>query len=354
MKEITPRDWADWPTWDQLFGLSRKADGLFHYAATALQWIEAQIGKENESCRPWVFDKLTQMGGLDQLEGLYKLILTSFEDIDPPAQHALRVRRGERLCGFQHVIGTILVLHKPLTIRQIIALSADIQKNKFDVKHFLQQFRSVLIPGMTASFEEATPQMHKSFREYIMNAAPLEFRILAGDAHFVTARSCLEVIVKAESQSNIIWEYSVQHWHRHLRQAVEEGATCEDERMWNLFGWMVEKAVVDGWSGNLMDVFVDVAAAGWGLLKRDTNKHRMERISSILTKAKVRGRPTLNGTMCTSLCHLCWSRLLCLTFLPSVPFITTNFFSLKPYQSIWDHGLLQTWDHHQSPSLPVA
>ncbi|KAJ7465613.1 hypothetical protein FB451DRAFT_1041444 [Mycena latifolia] len=344
MKEITPRDWADWPTRDQLVGLSRKADGLFHYAATALQWIEAQIDKENESCLPWVFDKLTQMGGLDQLEGLYKLILTSFEDSDPPAQHALRVRRGERLCGFQHVIGTILVLHKPLTIRQIIALLADIQKNKFDVKHFLQQFRSVLIPGMTASFEEATPQMHKSFRDYMMNAAPPEFRILAGEAHFVTARSCLEVIVRAGSrQSNIVWEYSGQHWHRHLRRAVEEGATCDDERMWNLCGRMVEKAVVDVWAENLMDVFVNVAAAGWGLLKRDTDKHsmkiRMKIISSILTKAKS---------------DLFLSSVVIQIVRPSVPFITINFFCLKPYQSIWVHGLLQTWDHHQSPSPPVA
>ncbi|KAJ7314161.1 hypothetical protein DFH08DRAFT_716982, partial [Mycena albidolilacea] len=39
MKEITPRNWDDWPTRKQLEQLSGKANGLFHYAATALQWI---------------------------------------------------------------------------------------------------------------------------------------------------------------------------------------------------------------------------------------------------------------------------------------------------------------------------
>ncbi|KAJ7867883.1 hypothetical protein B0H14DRAFT_3587327 [Mycena olivaceomarginata] len=209
--------------------------------------------------------------GIGQLEELYRLILTSFEDIDHPAQNTLlRVLHEDRLCGFRHVIGTILVLREPLTIRQIIALLADIPVAKLDVEHFLQQFRSVLIPGMTASFEEATPQMHKSFRDYIMNAAPTGFCISTGHAHFVMARSCLEVIVAAGSQSDVDWMYSVQHWHLHLQQAVKEGVPWEDERMWNLLGRMVEKAVVDVWGEAPMGVFVNVAAAGWVLLKIKT------------------------------------------------------------------------------------
>jgi nucleoside-triphosphatase THEP1 len=269
MREITPRKpgWDGWPTDDQLLNLSEKANGLFHYAATALQWIKEQIGKHNKSCQSWVFDQFAQMG-IGQLEELYRLILTSFEDIDHPARNTqLYELREDRLCGFRHIIGTILVLYKPLTIHQIIAILADIPVAKLDVEHFLQQFRSVLLPGMTASFEEATPQMHKSFRDYIMNAAPTEFRILTGDAHFMTARSCLEVIVKAGSGSNIDLTYSVEHWHKHLRAGVEEGSRWEDERMWNLLGQMVGKAVIEIWANGSLYVFVDVAAAGWRLLK---------------------------------------------------------------------------------------
>jgi hypothetical protein len=97
--------------------------------------------------------------------------------------------------------------------------------------------------------------------------APAEFRILTGHAHFVTARSCLEIIVKAGSQSDVVLEYSVKHWYKHLRKAVEGSITWEDGRMWNLLEQMVEEAVVDVWKGVPWPVFVDVAAVGWGLLK---------------------------------------------------------------------------------------
>jgi nucleoside-triphosphatase THEP1 len=273
MKHITPRDWADWPTPGELARLSNKADGLFHYAATALQWIEGQIEKYKKTCQPWVFEQFTQ-AGIGQLEDLYRLILASFEDIAIPAQARDVGLREHRLRRFRHVIGTILVLDQPLTIRQVASLLADIPVAELDVEDFLQQFRSVLIPGTTASYEEATPQMHKSFRDYIMNAALAEFRICTCDAQFLTATSCMEVIVKAASQSTEVVGYCVEHWHEHLRKAVETGMTWEGERMWQLFGKMVEDAVVDVWKKHSWPVFIAVAAAGWKLLKVSTNYGR--------------------------------------------------------------------------------
>ncbi|KAJ7833705.1 hypothetical protein B0H14DRAFT_2364184 [Mycena olivaceomarginata] len=265
MKQITR--WNDWPSDNEVQKLSDKANGLFHYAATALHWIEEEIRKRGMPARKQVFKKFTQMG-MGQLEDLYRLILTSFENIDGPAQDA--GWRASQLRGFQHVIGTIFVLDEPLTIRQIIALLANIPEDDFDVKNFLQQMRGVLIPGTTTSFEDATPQMHKSFHDYIMDGqAPEEFHILTGHAHFVTARSCLEVIVKAGSQPDINTNYSALHWHRHLREALGAGLQTEwkDERMWKLFGEMVEEAAVNVWKAHSRQVFIDMATAGWGLLK---------------------------------------------------------------------------------------
>ncbi|KAJ6505031.1 hypothetical protein C8R45DRAFT_817619 [Mycena sanguinolenta] len=337
MKEITR--WNDWPSDDQVQYLSDKANGLFHYAATVLQWIEGQIFQYGTASRKRVFEKFTQMG-IGQLEDLYRLILMSFENIDGPDQDA--DWRASQLQGFQHVIGTILVLNWPLTIRQIIALLADIPEDDFDVTNFLQRFRSVLIPGTTSWFEEATPQMHKSFRDYIIDGhAPAEFRILTGHAHFVTAKSCLEIIVKGGSWSDIVVKYSVEYWYKHLRKAVEGGVTCEDGRMWNLFEQIVEEAVVGIWAiTDLTDLFMDVATAGWGLLKvrseygervrrlmilqRHVSKDKMQEISNILIKAKVRGGPTIVRSF--------------------ISLIGTHFFWLQPYQSIWDQGLLQTWE----------
>ncbi|KAF7364438.1 hypothetical protein MSAN_01104900 [Mycena sanguinolenta] len=277
VKDITPDEpgWENWPHPEEVQKLSDKADGLFHYAATALHWIEDQIRNDGTACQDTVFAQFSLLG-IGALEALYMVILTTFEDItrdlseiqDKEARTLLELRRKNKLCGFQHVIGAILVLQKQLTISQIMVLLAD--TSDFDVLHFLRQMHSVLIPGTTTSFEEATPQMHKSFRDYIMEGhAPEEFRILTGHAHFITARSCLEVIVKgrAGSQSDIVVEYSVQHWYQHLEKAVEGGSTCEDERMWKLFGLMVEEEVVDTWKTNSSGAFVAVAAAGWKLLE---------------------------------------------------------------------------------------
>ncbi|KAJ7726067.1 hypothetical protein B0H14DRAFT_2544353 [Mycena olivaceomarginata] len=262
--------WDNWPTQDQLLKLSGKANGLFHYAATALQWIGQQIRQYGKASQKRVFDQFTQMG-IGQLEDLYRLILTSFEDIDNLAQD--EQLREVRLAGFRHIIGTILILEKPFTIGQIIALLADIPEDEFDVAHFLQQFRSVLIPGTTTSFEGATPQMHKSFRDYIMDGhAPEEFHILTGHAYFVTARSCLAVIIKAGSQPDVVVKYSVQHWYKHF-------TIWEDGRMENLFEQMVEEAVFNVWKAESWWVFLDVAAVGWGLLKV-RSKYRGQREKS--------------------------------------------------------------------------
>ncbi|KAJ7848276.1 hypothetical protein B0H14DRAFT_2445999, partial [Mycena olivaceomarginata] len=307
MKDITPHDWKPWPTHEELQKLCSKADGLFHYAATALHWIEGQIDEHGRACQSWVLNNLTQEGALGQLEDLYKLVLTSFENIDNPPQN--EQRRRARLAGFLHVIGTILVLQKPLTISQIIALLAHIPVGNLDVGHFLQQMRSVLIPGVTTLFEEVTPQIHKSFRDYIMDVrAPADFRILMGHAHFVTARSCLEVIIKAGSQSDVVVGYSVQHWYKHLQKAEEGSMAWEDERMWILFGQMVEEAVVGIWAPtDLFGLFVDVATVGWGLLKQDTNKGKIQGISNILIKAKVCCGPTMNGECVVFPHHPCLS-----------------------------------------------
>ena len=264
--ELTPDepDWHGWPDPDQLQRLSDRANGLFHYAATALHWIELRIDEDGTACRESAFERFSEEG-LDELDGLYRLVLTSWEDVYKPAKD--KDRRATRLDGFQHVIGTILVLEKPLPIHEIIALLSDIPKDKFDVANFLQQMRSVLIPGTTTSFYEATPQIHKSFRDYIMSEhAPREFQILSGDAHFMIARCCIDIIVTAGSQGGNGNNYAVTYWHRHLREA---GARCDDERMWMLLGEMLNEGVVRVWTKieQLMHMFACVASVGWKLLK---------------------------------------------------------------------------------------
>jgi hypothetical protein len=73
-EDITPSNWDDWPTMEQLAELSGKANGLFHYATTALQWIKVQIEKKGKACQNTVFEQfaLLGMGGLEDLLGIAK------------------------------------------------------------------------------------------------------------------------------------------------------------------------------------------------------------------------------------------------------------------------------------------
>ncbi|KAJ7867112.1 hypothetical protein B0H13DRAFT_1897703 [Mycena leptocephala] len=315
MKKIIPDEpgWDNWPPSGKVRQLSNKANGLFHYAATALHWIENQIeGKQNAR------------------------------------QHEVR------LASFQHVIGTILVLYKPLTIRQIIALLDDIEVDNLDVPSFLQkQMCSVLIPGMTRSFEEATPQMHKAFRDYIIDGhAPKEFCILTGHAHFVTARSCLEVIIKAGSQSDVAVEYSVQ---LHLQKAVEGGMPCEDERMWNLFGKIVEEVKISIWvSTDVIDVFVDVATVGEsaGNFKDIEESKSYWRESARNFKDIEESKSAYVPSMLIKIWSL-GGRSACFSPIAHVcpPTISHPLPIQIPYRKIWDEGLLETWESHHSSLL---
>ena len=278
--ELTPNEpeWHHWPNRCQLLMLIQKAQGRLLYAATALQWIEQRIAEDGTACRESVFKPFSK-AGLDTLEDLYKLILTSWEDTTDANDG-----RATRLVGFQHVMGTILVLRKPLLIREIVALLSDIP-DVFDVTNCLQQMRSVLIPDTTTSFCDATPQVHKSFRDYIMSErAPPGFQILTTDAHFKTARSCLDIIMKAGSQHGIDDEYAVTHWYGHLQEAVWLGATCDDERMWTLLGEMMNEGVVGVWTRKegLIDMFKSVATTAWQLLKV-RRKHEERQLSHGMT-----------------------------------------------------------------------
>ncbi|KAJ7742257.1 hypothetical protein B0H16DRAFT_1423473 [Mycena metata] len=349
--------WKDWPTEKQLRNLSEQANGLFHYAATALSWIEGQIDKHGTAAKQ-DFEKIAQKG-LDPLNHLYGVILSSFKDLDPD-------RRPKQLLGFHHVLGTILVLREPLTIHQITALLANIPQDDFDVANFLKQFRSVLIPGMTTSFEEATPQMHKSFRDYITGAhAPEEFSILMGHAQFVTARSCLEVIVNKGGGDNAAKMYSVWYWYQHLREAVQEGVKLEDEkrgkwfkqmaddeRMCNLLEQMVGDTVINVWKTYSLEIFIAMATVGWKLLEQGTHEHRVKAISNILVRAfPLLPVPASLTVPCLLISRKC---VLFLCRLPSIFFMAIDLFCLKPYGDIWNDGLLETWKYQQpSTTLPL-
>ncbi|KAJ6474293.1 hypothetical protein C8R45DRAFT_935692 [Mycena sanguinolenta] len=136
MQNITPDrpGWVNWSESGELMKLSSKANGLFQYAATALHWIEDQIYNHEKACQNAVFEQFTPLG-IGELEALYKVILMSFvgivSDVDEvenkQARSVLDLHRRNKLCGFQHVIGTILVLqHRMKGISSILIKAKEV------------------------------------------------------------------------------------------------------------------------------------------------------------------------------------------------------------------------------------
>ncbi|KAJ7831685.1 hypothetical protein B0H14DRAFT_1180397, partial [Mycena olivaceomarginata] len=297
MKIITPANWEGWPTAEQVSELSRAADGLFHYAATALQWIKEQIRKDGKRCRSRIFSQFTQMG-IGQLEDLYRLVLTSFEDIDDQEPLDMQ-RRDDQLRGFKHVIGTILVLEEPLTIQQIIMLLARYTGGEVRCHPLSTAIPQCLDSRARLHHSRMQyPRLHKSFRDYIVgDHVPVEFRVGVGPAHLVAANSCLGVIVKEASPKYC------QYWHHHLRKAIEEGAT-HDGGVWKLVRQMVEEVDAEVWAEDAWNVFLNVATAAWELLEKNGDREQMNMISGVLTEAKVSSQ-TSNDKY-TECGQFCW------------------------------------------------
>ncbi|KAJ7886509.1 hypothetical protein B0H13DRAFT_1473714, partial [Mycena leptocephala] len=263
MDEIVPKEqeWDGWPEDSELQKLSKQANGLFHYAATALNWIEGEIKELKTDCKESVLQDVTKEG-MGELNDLYKLILSSF---DNPKRS--KDKRAKQMQGFRQVMGTILALQKQLASRQIIALCDNIPG--FGVRNVLERFQSVLFPSMTRPFEEAKSQMHTTFRDYMLESAEPRFQILAGDAHSMAMECCLENIIKAgSSQSDLDCDYSVQYWHLHLQKAVEKQASWDHNKMQILFEQMVEAGITTVWGTKVKEsTFYHVANAGWRLLE---------------------------------------------------------------------------------------
>src|SRR5260370_37408615 len=132
--------------------LAARADGLFHYAATAVAWIKQRVEDHGKAAKERVFDEVPQLG-VGELEKLYDLILETWLAGDTGEEHSADdPMRATRLKYFSCIIGCIVVRQEPLSIRDITSI-LNIPENEFDIENFFQQIRTVLLLG-TNSFTD--------------------------------------------------------------------------------------------------------------------------------------------------------------------------------------------------------
>ncbi len=261
------RKWQEWPSTTQIRDLSAKAAGLFHYAVTAVEWIAEEIKVNGVADQERVFDVVDQLGVAD-LEALYELILNTWlmgRARQKPATHG--PTHTIRLEYFRRIIGCIVVLQQPLSIRDITSI-LNIPKKEFDIENFFQLMRSVLIPGTDSFTEDDIPRMHKSFRDYICSRhPPKEFQIYEHEAHMVSAKACLSVVVKTQD-SGPAYGYACTQWWRHLELTYQEEPR-RDSDITNMLETLQDSSVRAAWYSkiNVWDAFIALAKVGWASMK---------------------------------------------------------------------------------------
>jgi len=272
VKDVTAfiRTKLTWPTDDQVKTLSDKADGLFQYAQTAIEWIGGRIAA-NEMSREDVFDDIQRLGVGGKVDELYDHIVDRWRKIgiDEKARGGRKLKQDQdqskRLERFRQIIGLLVVLRQPFCIRDLIEL---LKINDFGVAQFFEQMRSVLIPGTDSSIQDVVPRMHKSFRDYIRrDDLPEDFRINENQAHLFAAQVCLRVVVKARD-SGRVFDYACNQWWRHLEQACGN-ELVRDKEISHLLEELQKTSVFKGWCNktNSWNAFGVLAKVGWTCMK---------------------------------------------------------------------------------------
>ena len=261
------RGWHEWPSTTQIEDLSAKADGLFHYAATAVGWIKQEVKYNGNAAKNRVFGEVPQLG-VGELDELYDLILKTWLAGDTGKKRSANdPMRATRLKYFPDIIGFIIVRQEPLSIRDITSI-LNIPEEEFDIENFFQQMRSVLIPGTDSSIGDHIPQMHKSFRDYICSRPSIkEFQIYENEAHMFSAKACLSVVVKAQD-SDPAYRYACTQWWRHLELTYKEEPR-RDSDITNLLVTLQDSSVRAAWYSkiNVLSAFVALAKVGWAGMK---------------------------------------------------------------------------------------
>ncbi|KAJ7592961.1 WD40-repeat-containing domain protein [Mycena floridula] len=166
LKFMDDEDWRDWPSPEQIQALSNHASGLFVWGATAVGHITQFVYDEGISGRDEVLAEVNSIGMYD-LDALYGFIL---QRLLPKSNSSAKLEHIRRIIGF------LVVAQVPMNLGEVCVFLS-ITPRQFDAKHFLQRARSILLPGMGRVDENANPQMHKSFVDFITSPRAKEFQI---------------------------------------------------------------------------------------------------------------------------------------------------------------------------------
>ncbi|KAK6815870.1 hypothetical protein RU639_009205 [Aspergillus parasiticus] len=181
-KHDLPRDW---PGKERVEKLAEKADGLFIYAATVCRFLSMANRKTIEDRLGRIFDGDVGKTAKESLDGMYtrvlQVVLTGEVDNDQ-AMFDL----------FKQVVGSILVLSRPLSI---IALSRLVEVELSDTRWLMEHLYSVL--EMPQGDQGPIQLLHLSFRDFLLASQRCKdnrFWVDEKQAHHILYQYCLKAM----------------------------------------------------------------------------------------------------------------------------------------------------------------
>jgi hypothetical protein len=200
--------------------LCTQASGLFIWAVTAIEYIQAEIEEGGKECLGVVLDQLNA-NGMEDVNMLYLTIL----------KQTYRRESGPwRYQRFRRIRGAILAQQSPQCIADIeglLDLRNPITRTPADIEHFVRRLRTVLVADAGKINSQTFPRVHRSFSDFVTSAGAEDFRVDTVDSNGELTIQCIRQLTqlwasarKGLQEIPAQLPYVIQHWSSHLTRVV--------------------------------------------------------------------------------------------------------------------------------------
>ncbi|KAG6907878.1 hypothetical protein DXG01_007042 [Tephrocybe rancida] len=240
MKYLPPT--VIWPREEHLEQLATAASGLFIWAVTACNYIDARLRLRGKQNPDEVFLEFNQRHQVD-LRTLYRRILMFSYPKEAADEWDFEV--------FRRIMGALMIIQESMNIRNLTAfldLRRTSEHDHVDIRNFVENLRTVLVTDSGQVTEDTIPQAHKAFFDFLTSAdeslpVPLHINIDTANAemailclrHLITAYPDMRDTHQATTRSSLrvlstAALYSLRYIFSHVPQATGIVNDCSEVR----------------------------------------------------------------------------------------------------------------------------
>ena len=177
----------NWPSPSDVEILDKKAAGFFIYASTVVKFVTSGIGLSTE--RLALITSLPLSTTEERKSGVDQLYTKVLEQ----AFHGIHTDSSQPYLNFRTVVGTILLLLNPLSIK---GLSELLRYHTSHICNIIYSLHSLLVPDST---EDPILTIHKSFPDFLIDpewCKDKQFLVEPSVQHAEILLSCLNLMKK--------------------------------------------------------------------------------------------------------------------------------------------------------------